>query len=1035
MIRDDGVRKKFDKKAGKPDKKPLAAFAKIYGWDPPAELAEWQGIVPGYRACFYEISDVWMVGGDLSGLKKKVEIGKLINSPMDTITMLTGLVPFGDDPSGDSSYVSTLPHERDLAEVHVYNHENGEMDGTLYYSMADFIVSCWGEEDEHAAAMKAFNKVMEPERKKWSAHQDPRALFNRVKWMWSLSSGETSYHFAEDMERAPSFADWEKEKPLLAKKLVLANYWMLAHYFLGNEAACREACAAVKKAKGAITPGLAKMMLALLDAPKKAKLGKLKPAQLDELRASVRKNADERLLDPKGAAEVKAQRSMGVTKADAKDIAKRLQAGEDGWALIAEFPDDVEAHALLLKKMGAKDKKLEKFLKDFEAQKTKEVYDEWPSKWEADEFDRRIAPCVGALFRAGLAYDADHKRACASFVRTLAWLDDDAAMDGFAQAIEKLRMDDDRHEYLVGALAKSKHPRARDLLDRAAWRFFDFFDATAAKKEKREARGPTLDDIFAVDSHLLQAVIASIRLGDDASEKLVDKVCSIRSNMTVLGIAYAAAFKQVGQKKLERHLGILGGYCKAVDGFESEFLPDYACYNLVEAAIAGVKLSPDNAPKVLREMLEKKRDSEQLHLDIAGCVLGGLLIASPDDPEILKWTERILGNRTLQDRVYGPLRGVAEAKIEPAKEWCRYHVYANASSLGMGQKFILQNAARAALVALGEPEPPPFDTTNEYATKTPIEELPQALLHPEKHNADSIFKRIVEKKYQSPEVVRIGAKILEDAFRWSSDDRDPFTYCEERKEGLACMLFQGEPALPMLAPLLDLPNMAGAHKTLVLYTMSVITNAPRVIVELVKTKNILPLVEKTPPEMLGALGIVCGFAHAVHGDAAKDASTRAIERRFAWVSPGSDHWVEQEPTALHLIMLARRIGGKALLKELGKLDNHHTRQVLEYATKADIETVTEHVPVLLGFKRPDYSDPVTTCSIALDGSAVNVGWKVDDLHFQGIPNESSYQQHASASFGSPDEARSAADTIARALNAIGFAPPPKPIEKPKGKKR
>lgn len=70
------------------------------------------------------------------------------------------------------------------------------------------------------------------------------------------------------------------------------------HAFLGNETACAEVVKLAAKAPGTLTPALAKVVGALLAAPKKAKLGKLGPAQLAKLREAVRKNADPSLLEP-----------------------------------------------------------------------------------------------------------------------------------------------------------------------------------------------------------------------------------------------------------------------------------------------------------------------------------------------------------------------------------------------------------------------------------------------------------------------------------------------------------------------------------------------------------------------------------------------------------------------------------------------------------------------------------------------------------------------------------------------------------------
>jgi len=1027
MIEDAGLRKKFEAKLHEPDEKSLAAFAKLHGWAPPKELAEWEGASGAYRAFFESISDVWMIGGSVgyAAGKKRPALSDFVNH--DVVTLLTGLVRFGDDPSGDSCFVSTLPNPKDVAEVHVFNHENGELDGTLYYSLGDFVFSNWGEEDK--SLMGAFNKEMEGARKKLDPLLDARALFNRMKWMWSLPTGEPGYHFAEDMDRAPSFDAWTAEKKALADKPWLTSYWMLAHYFLGNAAACAEAVALGAKAPGALTPELAEVVGALLADPKKAKLGKLGPKKLAELCAAVRKNADERLLEPAVRASVAKTRDAGVTKANPKDLAARLAKGEDGWALIAAFPDDVAAHDLVLAALAKEDKALSETVKRYEKARAEEdIWDAWPSRWDQKKtaFDRRLSPVVGAAFRAGLKFDSDHKRAASSLVNTLAFLDDDVAMDCFAVAIEACKADDPRLEYVVKALRASKHPRAAALQVRAAWRFFEHFGETKKSMKKTEKEGPTLDNMFRVHSHLLGALLDAIRRGDDESEKLVDKVCSITHDMTVLGPAYASAFRQVGNKRLERHEKTALAYCRMVDQVKGQSLPDYALYNLAEAAIAIAKLTPEKAGPFLRGMLEKERDNADLRLEVVGAVLGGLLVLAPSDPELLGWTERILGNRTNNPRVYGTLRGVVEGKVAGAKDWLRWHAYVGCSSNHIGEKPAVNNAARAALAALGEPEPPPFDEEDEFASKRKDEDLPAALLENHHHLTDWVFKRIVERKLRSPEVVRVGGQVLRDVFRFSADDGDRAT-CDERTEGLKCMLFQGAPALPALAELLALPHMAGKDKTIVLSTMSVMTNVPALFAKLAKASEaeVLAMLEAPTAEVMGALDVVAAWALAAFGERAHAAIEAAVRWRFAFSTDAYDHWIEDETTAAHLANIAARLPkGKAIVDSLARKDAYHVKELLKRVRalpRPDLDACADAQTFEQQMK--EHGGPKYTCT--LDAGAMT--WAGDDIYCQGIVSENRYEQKGAVP-------AAAMANVRRALVALGLAPPAAAAKKKKGRR-
>jgi hypothetical protein len=1007
MPEDDAVRKKFTRKVGKPNPKVLGAYEKMYGWRPPAELSEWEGASSGYDAIRDEVSDVWMIGGSIAyaSSKKKPTVDKLMADLDGSITLFAGLELFGMDPSGDRCFVSTIPHALDCAEVHVYNHENGEMDGTLYYSIGDFVFSNWGEEDKKV--MNQFNGDMKSARKKLSPLEDPRALFNRMKWMWSLPTGEPGYRFAEDMDRAPTFADWENEKKLLAKMPWLANYWMLAHYFLGNAEALADAVVLAKKVPGETTKALAALLA-------KGKIGKLKPKQLDELKQAVRKNADENLLEPAARARTSKERSAGIQKANPKDIAARLKKGEDGWTLIAEFPDDVETHDAILKSIAKKEKAFAKTLERYMQQRAEDdIWDKWPSEYSDEEIDKRLSPAIGAAFRAGLKFDSDHKRASSSLVNTLRHLDDDVAMDAFAAAIEACRMDDPRLEYVVGALRDSKHSRAKAILNRGAWRFFEFFEQTKKSMKKTADEGPTLDNMFRVHSYLLGALIASIRIGDEEAEKLTDKVCSFNKNMMVLGIAFAVAFRLIGEKKLTRHVPLAFGYCAGVDGLDGEFLADEAKYNVAEAAIAAAKLEPEKAEKLLRAMLAKKREHEEMRLDVIGAILGGLLVVAPNDPELLEWTERILGNRTESERVYGTLRGIAEAKVRAAKEWVPWHVWVGCGSIDIGSKPAINRAARAALVAIGEPEPPPFDEEDEYGSDLEPKQLAGALLEPGKYHASNIFEKIVDEEVRSPEVVENGGRLLADLFRFSADDPDRASD-DTRYKGMSAMILQGTPALPALAPLLELPHMGGSEKTVVLYTMSIITDVPALFARLAKMKDdeVLALLAKPDPESIGAIDILAGWAFAKLGAAAESAIEQALRWRWSLVSPSEyDCWVEHDPTAARLARVAARIPKcKSILADLKKaIDSHYAQGVIERALAEKPKALETDARVLEQKMLADEQDgPRYTAEIGK-----TLKWVGERIYFQSIVKDQRYEQT-----GAIDP--QSADAIARSLVAIGF---------------
>ncbi|HOX46226.1 MAG TPA: hypothetical protein PK668_21660 [Myxococcota bacterium] len=1039
MLTDPKVRARFEKKLAPQDRALLEAYERAYGWRPPAELVEWAALAPGYRAVLDDVSDVWMVGGGIDHVagKHAPRLERLVHDHDGLLTLLCGLELFGHDPSGDRCFASSLPHPRELAEVHVYNHENGELDGDLYHSIADFVFSCWAPEDEDGERdeagdrrlQAAFHRERETARRQLAVHADGRALFGRMKWLWSLPTGEPGYRFAEDMQRAPTFADYERERELLPRTPVLANYWLLAHYFLGNLGACAEAAALARQAPGTLTPALAQAIQALLDRPAKAKLGKLQPGVLAELRQAVRKNADGTLLEPEVRAALERERRGGAVRADPGELGRRLRAGEDGWALIAELADDVEAHDLVLAELAGRDAALAKTVERYHRARAEEdAWKEWPSRWEEEAFDRRLAPVVGAAFRAGLRFDSDHQRAASSLVNTLAFLDDAQSMDSFAAAIEALRMDDERLEYVVSALVRSRQPAARGLLVRAAWRFFDFFDATVKAQTKREA-DRSIDTLFQVDNHLLPALLAAIRAGDEASEKLVDKVLSITDHMSVLGVAYAEAFRQVGEKKLTRHVQMAAGYCMLIDGFTGECLPGYAHYNFAEAALACARINPPKAEQTLRGIVAREREPT-LCLDVVGGALAGLLALAPDDAELVAWADRILANRTGEERVYGALRGVAAGQVRAARGWIRPHAYTGTSSNHILEHALVQEAARDALVALGEPAAPPFDEADEFASGVPRQELPAALRQRHKHLTEYVFKRIREAGLRSPEVIEIGGEVLRDAHRFSADEGARARSVEERKAGLQAMLAQGPACLPMLASLLGVEGVAGSRRTIVLYVMGMIAEVPALFARLRTTPaaEVRALLEAPTPEAMGLLDLVAGWALATQGEEAHAALERAAAWRLSLYGGEYDHWAENEPTGPRLARLLARAPAAAarVAERVAALGNYHVSRAWQpQDPPAPLAGLGDAAEITLGMSvaSPGCDGPRYTCALRLSGAEVALTYLAEDISCEGILDERRYEQAGVFTAGSPEEARAAVDGICRALAAVGFAPP------------
>jgi hypothetical protein len=1037
MLANEKLRARFAAKVRKPDDKVLAICERTFGWRPAAELAEWEGVEAAYRACANDVSDVWMLGV-FSGFAPKIDLAKVVNDAGFILLATTGLAHFGDDPSGDSCYVHTLPHPAGYAGVHVFNHENGELEGSDYASIAQLVYECWhpdphpdDEGEGSDALVKTFERNAAKATKQRPAFHDPHRLFDRMKWLWTFPCGEPGFRYAEDMTRAPDFATWEKERSLLAREPVLANYWLLAHWFLGNDEAAREAVTLANKAPGTITPALARAIAALLDGEPQARLGKVDAKALAELRAAIRKNADPALLEPSQRASVEKTRAGAGKKAGPKELAARLAAGEDPFRLVAEFPDDVAAHDVILTRL-ALDAKWKATVAAY--QKTRastDAFHEWPNRWQKDKPDARLSPIVGAAFRAGLRYDADHPKAASSLANTLAFFDDDTAMASFGAAIETLRQDDDRLEFVVAALLASKHPRAREIVVRAAWRFFEVFDATLASMQKAAKRGPTLNDVFRVDNQILPALQSALRAGDDTAVALADKVLSYRQGLQVMGAAVGDAFQVAGEKKLDRHLPMVRAYLTAV-GRMTDTLNDADHCNYAEAALALARLAPDTAVTELSAITAQDRESKGLTQDLIGGALAGLLALSPHDPMLLAQTERILGNRTQRRHVYGALRGVGVGHVEAAREWVRYHLYAGCSSNHLGEFWPTLRAARDALVALGEAQPPPFDESDEFASRVEPKDLPAALLQPGRYHTDHVFKHIREKKVRDPRVIEIGGPLLADRFRFSADDGERSRGCDERKEGVKTLVWLGAAALPALGPLLSLPHMAVGHRNATLAAMHGASDPVALWRRLATAtrEEVSGLLTERPWDTMALSDLVAGWAFVRWGNEARGAIEDALRWRVELQAlekeefDGSDG---QEPLTFRLPYLFRQLPGtSADLEALRqRVRGHASARDWERALKVSLpkpEGMAGEAARTLALVLDGGDWPRHVCAISVEKKKVSVSYACENFH-GGLVDGGRYERKGTIPCASPEAATTLADTIARSLEVLGFRGP------------
>ncbi|MBM9500855.1 hypothetical protein JWG44_11405 [Leptospira sp. 201903071] len=1001
--------KTFESKKKKAPANFLDQFEKLYGFQPPAEVLEWENLRFAYEQIMYNVSDIWNMIDHEGGLqideeseeedydpdyravsfqkfllKKSQSVEEQVNSILGSyqglMFLLTGVADFGSDGGGDSCWVNLFPHTEGSAEVHRYNHEVGELEGEPFFSISHFIASNWSSEEddyddydedeeedspeeriESVLDEKVFKQYETEAQKKYDKrpfYTKSLDLFERSSWLLGHSYGDPAYAFAQKMASAPKFKDWEAEKKFLEKSHSLAAYWILAHYFMKNEKACREACTIAKKLPGKILPGIAKAVLLLLDG-KSDSLGRVKGKKLQELREQTFKNCDISQIEPENKKLLEEVTGLsGKKKIATGDLKKRIQNGEDPLSLMEEFPEDVETHDFLLKEIGKKDPKFSKTVEQYFKERTDSTYNEWPYKKE--DLDLRLSLPVSAAFRQGLNYDVENKKAYAGIIKTLGKFDDQNAMNAFRDAVRKLKQDDKRLEEVVGCLLESEHEEALSIWTEAAWKFFETLDGALEKKKKVQDEGPNLNNIFTVFSYLQQALNERLLVGDEESGKLANKVLTYRKNLSIFGIALGYAFAVSAKLGFKENLEYIRIYLEMGSQIKGSgrdaYLEFNQIVNLSEGSIAWAVLDPESAKPGLKDLFEKaeKNPSPGISIDLIACYLSGLLMLEPNREEWIQVAHRILGNRGEEYRAYGPIRAAGKAKIQELKNHLYYHVYADPNPMVDYTWTYLEQAARHSWIQIGDKELPEFDDDDEYANrlaKNP-KELPAAILKPERYSIQHVFQNIREKKYVDPSVVKIGGPWLEESLRYSGDEyRYGGNY--DRWEAMKALFIQGESAVPVYARILDLPYAGSDWKLYCLQFMRFIEKEAKKWAQVLEMneESILTIVNSNSAEWAAWGDLLAAKLFLLKEKNSFETILKLIKKRLSYADPHSyTSSSTEEALASRLPSILPWFGreGDNALESLWKESKKESeaRYILDSAAKKNPEIVLSELPEL-----------------------------------------------------------------------------------------
>jgi hypothetical protein len=922
-----------------------ARHLELFGWKPAAEIDELAAAMAGYAECVDEISDVWMIGPALGPASElPVDAAAIWDGFEGAMWLLCGAVLVGHDPSGDTAWCSTIPSPIDTAVIYRYDHEVGALDRVEGCSIGSFVIDTWADRDEPeargrigAAALAHFEKLESKlERRPAPAWADPIALFERSRWLLSFGAGETGFGFASDLCKAAPFAAWEAERELIDEAPWLANYWLLAHFFLANRRAAAEVVDRAASSKAELTRGLAWAIDRAL-ADESAGLFAVTATQLAELKAACAKNAIAELLEGGG----KGDGGGGIDEAE---ILAELAGGADPWALIERHPDSVAVHDVVLEQVArGGDKELAKVVTSYFRERGDAAYSQWPYDWQP--FDRRLSTAVAAAFRAGLAYDADHDRAYAGITQTLARLDDDKALAAYRAAIETLAVDDDRLEYVIAGLGASAHAGAPELLRRAAWRTFELLDQARANDEKlaaaRERDGLTLDnmsqsrpglrpggaslrsaplalptpgrsssrniagacEMFDTQNHLLAAMRAVLDGGGADAAALADKILSEKQSFKLFGARCGDAFRIAGERGLDKHAGTAFGYVDAVGGLRPRdaegFVDPTTLFNFGEACLAAAKLDRARIAPIARALFDRETGARCFDLDIKAATIGALLLCEGTTGELVGWVERLLGNRTNSARIAPALRAAGDGRLEVAREWIRCHVYSEKNDL-MAKDAVITRCARMAMAQLGEPDLPDFDEDSKFAVGVTGDDLAAGFAAPEKYWPGHLCKRIVEDRAVSDANLEAVAAFAADQVRYSADNG--WRESGEAGDAIKALGIMGEAALPRIAAMLELPHLAPGMRTDLLLAMRfAVPEADRWIeAARLPVDEVLAELAAPSPRWMAHLDLLAGRARIdapERATAAIAAATRWRYQRAGSVFDSSDPALQHLPMA------------------------------------------------------------------------------------------------------------------------------------------
>lgn len=906
---------------------------------------------------------------DIAGLNKKKDLTKYFSDYNFLLTLFTGVERIGSDGGGDGCLIG-MAGDGVSHVVYRYNHEVGTIDDVMYGSINSLIASAFGvgtdaDEDDGdgelefefpaglgksrdavAAHIAKFNQKVEQGLAARPLCRDPLRLFERCHWLLQHTTGDPTFQFAAHMRTAPNFALWQQEREMLASEPLLANYWLLHHFFLGNRLALDEALEIVSNVREK-EPGPGRVTLFLAEQiakeiKKSTGLLGLDLETTNRLIAQTRQNADLALFEQTERAKIKIERGEDRIVRLNDAAFQKINTDPNGlWQAFQDYPEDVAGHDRILKALvgtAGQNQGLETAINDYLKERYEDAFNNWPADWQLKKgykVDPRLSLPVSAAFVSGLKYSDEHEEAFCGVTVALGVFDDDHALRAFAQATERLPPDDDRAEYVFIGLRKSKHPRAPELLTSAAWRFFDNMQEAirqeAALDAKRKKEGMTLDNMWGTENHFHMPLRTCLERSDEEAEKLARGIFGLSDHAQAFKMNFGRAIRVFGERGITEFNGEIFHFLKFIrDAKINEYteMGLNTLFNLAEAAIALAKMEPEKARSIVPVLFARQTKSFAFDLDVKAALLGAMFVLNsgepseepsgkpPEEPpeELKIWLRRLLGNRDNLERLVAVLRAAEVASLPESWPWVRYHIYSDTNSF-MKYHELIKELAFVAAKALGQTDLPERERFSRYNSKASVEQQIQEIEQLHLHDPQDVLARIHKEKYQGPDAVAAIGDYLIDVLQFSSDETG--TGFDAQWPGWKAMAVQGAAGQPALMELLKLEHCQPGLQNDAIFLMRLLEPEADFIVWLHEQsfEQLLEYLKAPETRTVGYLDLVAARAFLMDAEKARPAIESCLRWRFQWVG---GHFYSEDPAVRRLIVLYARYGSRAhaLLSEL-----------------------------------------------------------------------------------------------------------------------